>query len=124
MPKRSMLKRREALRSITKISKDPYNAYHDEYMRGMANGLELADAIMFNREPEYLNPPGRSFEVGRYYRHSSGGCMHIVGSVKTDTYGWTLIGEDKSGNIRPVGIGEGYAENWYEITEEDWKEKE
>ena len=122
MARKSMVKRRETLRQVAKIQKDPGNAYYDEYMRGMANGLELAESIMFSREPKYLNSKSRNFEIGKYYQHSSGNCMHIVGSANTSTYGWTLIGEEISGNLRPVGVGEGYAENWYEISEEDWFE--
>ncbi len=60
------------------------------------------------------------FEVGKYYRHS-GGCMHIIGVVKSTLYGWALVAEEHgSGNFIPVGSGEGHTVGWRETTEEDW----
>jgi len=61
------------------------------------------------------------FQVGKYYRHPSGKCMHIIGAVKTTLYNWVLVAEDGTANLQPIGIGdEGYAQNWYQTTEEDW----
>ncbi|MCP4089629.1 MAG: hypothetical protein GY746_07530, partial [Gammaproteobacteria bacterium] len=61
------------------------------------------------------------FEVGKYYKHPGGGVMHIVGSAKTTLYGWALIAEEHgSANLKPVGQGTGYADNWTETTEQHW----
>lgn len=47
----------QQLRDVTVIQKSDGNWNHDPYMHGMANGLELALAIMEGREPEYLDAP-------------------------------------------------------------------
>jgi hypothetical protein len=61
------------------------------------------------------------FKIGRYYRHSGGGCMHIIGAVKTTLYNWVLVAEDGAARLKPVGFeDEGYTQNWYETTEKDW----
>jgi len=61
------------------------------------------------------------FEVGKHYRHSGGGIIHIVGSAKTTLYGWCLIAEEHgNANLIPIGIGHGFSDNWKETTEEDW----
>lgn len=41
---------------VTKIAKDPGNAHADEYMRGMANGLEVANSIANDKEPQFVEP--------------------------------------------------------------------
>lgn len=43
--------------SVTAIAKDPGNANADEYLRGMANGLEVANSIANKKEPEFVEPP-------------------------------------------------------------------
>lgn len=77
------------------------------------------------------------FELGKCYQHSSGFQYHICGKANSILYGEIFIaenGRDKnvfstSGKndipdtvwnqqFVPVGIGEGYAENWYEISYE------
>jgi len=45
------------IRDVTAIAKDPGNAGADEYMRGMANGLEVANSIANKKEPEFVEPP-------------------------------------------------------------------
>ena len=45
--------RLQALRNVVKIQGHKGNWDYNEYMRGMYNGLELALAIMENREPIY-----------------------------------------------------------------------
>lgn len=47
----------EKLDAVTAIATSPGNAHADEYMRGMANGLILAQAIMNECEPIYIDPP-------------------------------------------------------------------
>jgi len=61
------------------------------------------------------------FEIGKYYKHSGGGMMHIVSAGKTTLYGWCLIAEEHGGcNLLPVGSDETAAQNWSETTEADW----
>ena len=42
------------LNSVTKIQCQKGNYSVSEYMRGMANGLILAEAIMNDKEPKYF----------------------------------------------------------------------
>lgn len=44
----------EKLRDVHAIAMSPGNADYDHYLRGMANGLELALAIAEDREPKYI----------------------------------------------------------------------
>jgi hypothetical protein len=61
------------------------------------------------------------FEIGKYYKHSGGGVMHIIGAVKTTLYGWCLIAEEHgSASLKPIGRDEDAAQNWSETTEEHW----
>lgn len=72
------------------------------------------------------------FELGKCYQHNSGYQYYICGSVNSIAYGKCFIaenGRDKkvirergltpeegwNNKFTPVGIGEGYAENYYEI---------
>lgn len=61
------------------------------------------------------------FEIGKQYIHTTGEQMSIVGEVETTLYGTCLIAESSNdANLKPVGKGESYAENWTEITKEEW----
>ncbi len=61
------------------------------------------------------------FEVGKFYRMTTGHCMAILGAVRTTTYGWTLVAEEwGSGQLKPVGQGAEYTDNWKETSEEYW----
>lgn len=61
------------------------------------------------------------FEVGKCYRHSGGEDMQIVGQVDTTMYGNCLVAEsNKSSDLKPVGKDETAAENWVEISKEEW----
>ena len=61
------------------------------------------------------------FEIGKYYKHSSGMCMHIIGGVKSTLYGWTLVGEQhKCSDFIPVGSSNTASVNWTETNEENW----
>lgn len=46
----------EQIADVTAIAKDPGNAHADEYMRGMANGLEVANSIANDKEPQFVEP--------------------------------------------------------------------
>lgn len=61
------------------------------------------------------------FEVGKYYEHSSGEQIAIVGEVETTLFGTCLVAESSNhARLKPVGKGESYAENWKEIDKERW----
>ena len=65
------------------------------------------------------------FEVGKFYRHmGSGQDLAIVGEVNTTMYGHILVAEvagSKCGTgLIPVGTYESCAENYEEITFEEW----
>jgi hypothetical protein len=61
------------------------------------------------------------FEIGKYYTHPSGEQMSIVGEVETTLYGKCLIAESSGyADLKPVGKDESSAENWAEISKEEW----
>lgn len=57
----------------------------------------------------------KEFEPGKTYRNSSGSKLTILACVRTQAYEWCWVAEDENGELRPVGIGPGYAENWEEV---------
>ena len=55
--KENELKRRiEGVRELSKIQSSPGNYDYSEYMRGMANGLIIAEAILYNTDPVFFEP--------------------------------------------------------------------
>lgn len=61
------------------------------------------------------------FEIGKFYKHSGGRCMHIVGEANTTVYGWCLVAEEIGyDNLLPIGRREGYTVNWVEIDQKEW----
>ena len=60
------------------------------------------------------------FKVGRYYRHKSGDLLFIAGSAKTMMWGYCLVGENKHGELKPIGQNEDNFQNWKEISEDDY----
>ena len=48
------LKEINSLKEIVKIQSSAANAHYNEYMRGLANGLILALAIMENKDPKFI----------------------------------------------------------------------
>lgn len=65
------------------------------------------------------------FEIGKCYEHTTKKQMKIIGEAKSTGYGMgdgkTLVGECAGeSNFMPVGSDEAAAENWHEITEEEW----
>lgn len=62
-----------------------------------------------------------SFEVGKYYKHTTGTMIHVLTEVETMTYGKCLVAEETTNqNLVPLGIGESFTENWIEITKEEF----
>lgn len=64
---------------------------------------------------------GSVFEIGKYYKHSSGQKMAIRGWIDTYFHGNCLIGEDGDSSLIPVGSDTESTVNWYEISEKEWK---
>ena len=60
------------------------------------------------------------FEIGKAYEHTTGTQLYICGKIDTFGFGETLIAEGKYG-FKPVGIGEGYTVNYFEIPVEKYK---
>jgi hypothetical protein len=61
------------------------------------------------------------FEVGKFYRHNTGHEISIVGRLKTTMFGETLVAESNGSiELSAVGSTESYAENYKEISEEEW----
>jgi len=59
------------------------------------------------------------FELGKYYVHSTGLCIHIIGALESTIYGWTFISERPGvGSFQPVGSDADAAVNWEETTKE------
>jgi hypothetical protein len=47
------------LDEVTAVASDPGNALSSDYMRGMANGLILAQSIFSGVDPQFLDAEGR-----------------------------------------------------------------
>lgn len=60
------------------------------------------------------------FEIGKYYKHSSGKIIHILGRVETTSYGYCLVAETSSGVLVPVGEHDDAIIGWEELTREEW----
>lgn len=54
MSEKTIEQKVKALDDVTAVATSHGNAYADEYMRGMANGLLLAQSIFKGEEPKYL----------------------------------------------------------------------
>ena len=74
-----------------------------------------------NKKSEYVMEPKR-FEIGKYYKHSGGESMHIIGVVNTNLYGWTLVAESScAGDLKPITPDEGCGVGWKEIAVKEWE---
>lgn len=62
-----------------------------------------------------------TFSVGKFYRHTSGKQMAVIGDVTSTQWGETLVAESNKGNLIPVGRDAASATNWVEIDEAEWK---
>lgn len=62
------------------------------------------------------------FEIGKAYEHSSGKQIYICGKINTIGFGKCYMAEvGGSLEFRPVGIGESYTDNYFEIPVEKFK---
>jgi len=62
------------------------------------------------------------FELGKYYKHTSDKAIYICGVVHSHMYGMGYIAEDHKAEFSQVGSDSGSAENYNEITKEDFFE--
>lgn len=61
------------------------------------------------------------FEVGKFYRHPTGEEMAVIGEAETTLYGKCLVAEsNRSADLKPVGRHESHADNWSEISRDEW----
>ena len=61
------------------------------------------------------------FEIGKYYQHTGGKMISVIGEVITTAYGKTLVAECNSmSNLMPVGRDGDAMQNWSEITKGKW----
>lgn len=60
------------------------------------------------------------FELGKCYKHESGSKYFICGIVNTEYHGICLVGENELGELHPVGMEEANAENFKEISKEEF----
>lgn len=63
-----------------------------------------------------------SFELGKYYEHTTGSMIHIICEADTTIYGKSLIAETSNGMFLPIGKNKENAVNFKEITKEKWME--
>lgn len=62
-----------------------------------------------------------SFQIGKYYQHTSGDMMAVVGHAVTTLYGKTLVAECTStANLKPISMDEDAMVGWGEITKGKW----
>ena len=62
------------------------------------------------------------FEIGKYYKHTSGTMIHPLVEVETTQFGKALIAETNE-TLDFVAVGRTYehAMNYAEITKEEWE---
>ena len=66
------------------------------------------------------------FDVGKFYKHPTGHCLSIICEAETTMWGSTLVAESAGGYIGStllsVGKDEVSAQNYHEISKEEWME--
>lgn len=61
------------------------------------------------------------FEVGKYYRHTDGKKISVIGYLDTTMWGkHSLIGETCEGHLQALGKDEWSATNYKKITKKEW----
>lgn len=54
---------KQQITNVANIAKDPGNAHANEYMRGMANGVEVTNAVVHNKEPDFVEAPKKPLNL-------------------------------------------------------------
>ena len=62
----------------------------------------------------------KCFELGKYYRHSSGKDLYICGLATPKVYGSGFVAEYPNGTYSIVGTNPKNASGWIEITKEEY----
>ena len=62
------------------------------------------------------------FEVGKFYKHTTGHSLHVLCEIETTMYGNTLLAEIRGGrnDFMAVGKDEDSTANYHEITKGEW----
>jgi hypothetical protein len=60
------------------------------------------------------------FELGKYYKHTTGSKLYICGLGETYYHGRCFIGENERGELFPIGNTQENAMNYKEITKEQF----
>ena len=62
-------------------------------------------------------------KIGKYYKHTGGGYLHIIGRLDTTMWGSNALIAESAGHgcdLRAVAGDAGSAINWQETTKKDW----
>ena len=64
----------------------------------------------------------KGFEIGKYYKHTGGGYLHILCKANTTMWLDTLVAEEAGYGcgLKPVASDPESRINWIETTKEDW----
>jgi len=63
----------------------------------------------------------KCFEIGKFYRHTTGEEISIIGKVDSTLYGTTLVAESNTyERFKAVGSDASSIDNWIEISKEEW----
>lgn len=87
----------EKLKELTKIQCADGNWNHDEYMRGMANGMILSLAVLENKDPEYLEKPKQKKDNVFDMRDSARNPDKVLEKAIGTLNNVLLLGYDKDG---------------------------
>jgi hypothetical protein len=69
---------------------------------------------------DLLERPLAHFEIGKYYKHTSGATLYPCAYAGTNIYGVTMIAETGEGGFKPIGSGPDACANWREVTAEEF----
>lgn len=97
MKKEQLSENLEKLKNAKNIQCTKGNYDYDEYMRGMANGLILAEAIMENKEPNYFDAPEKPARTKQSHNKVVAGLLAIfLGGLGLHKF---YLGQNKAGVI-------------------------
>ena len=64
------------------------------------------------------------FKKGKYYKHTTGQMLHMLGYVKTSGYGKTILAEEFSTwKIIQCGMDKYSSQNYKKIKKNEWNKK-
>lgn len=83
---------------------------------------EIWNAVKYEIIP---NITELAFEVNKYYKHSTGEKIYIVGEIHSDLYIGDIqlvVKSSLSSDLKIIGSDPSCTANWYEISEGEWEE--